>query len=129
MGKLALRNPKWQSVSTLLSPIVGCQSQKQKWNNMLYVRQYYWFILWLLLVSRKRNWYSASNSIGLIFTRSYGPMLLIMTPTSSNSDSAASVNHLGSYNWKNITTNQRCFVSLITTLRVIVMQLAPHSNY
>ena len=31
--------------------------------------------------SHKRNRYSASNSIGLIFTRSYHPTLLITTPT------------------------------------------------
>ena len=75
-----------------------CQSWKQKWKNQPITRSWiehcHWFILPLLLVtltkefsldhklqSHKRNQCSASDSVGLIFTRSYHSTLLITTPT------------------------------------------------
>ena len=75
-----------------------CQSWKQKWKNQPITRPWiehcHWFILPLLLVtltmefsldhklrSHKRNQCFASDSVGLIFTRSYHSTLLITTPT------------------------------------------------
>ena len=75
-----------------------CQSWKQKWKNQPITRPWiehcHWFILPLLLVtltmefsldhklqSHKWNQCSASDSVGLIFTRSYHSTLLITTRT------------------------------------------------
>jgi len=81
---------------------LDCRSRKQKRKNKPIARPGIkhcdWFILPLLLVtptmqfslgrkrrSHKRNRCSASDSIGLIFTRSYRSTLLITTPTTTPS--------------------------------------------
>ena len=77
---------------------LGCRSWKQKWKNQPIaksgIEHCHWFILLLLLTTptmqfsldrkqrrHKQNQCSASNSVGLIFTRSYRSTLLIATPT------------------------------------------------
>ena len=77
---------------------LGCLSQKQKWKNQPITRPgveyFHWFILPLLLVTEtmqflldrkqrnhKQNQCSASDSVSLIFSRSYSSTDLITTPT------------------------------------------------
>ena len=81
---------------------LGCRSRKQKRKNRPIARPVvehcHWFILPLLLAapttqflldrkgrSHKQNQCSASDSVGLIFTRSYRSKLLITTPTTTPS--------------------------------------------
>ena len=81
---------------------LGCRSRKQKRKTQSIARprieHYHWFILPLLLAtptmqfsldrkrrSHKQNQCSASDSVGLIFTRSYHFTLLITTPTTTPS--------------------------------------------
>ena len=77
---------------------LGCRSRKQKRKNQPIaksgIEHCHWFILPLLLATptmqfsldrkqrrHKQNQWSASDSVGLIFTRSYRSTLLIATPT------------------------------------------------
>ena len=79
---------------------LGCRSRKQKPKTQPIARpgieQCHWFILPLLLATptmqfsldrerrrHKQNQCSASDSVGLIFTRSYRSTLMITTPTPS----------------------------------------------
>ena len=81
---------------------LGCRSRKQKRKNQPIARprikHCHWFILPFLLAtptmhfsldrkrrSHKQNQCSASDSVGLIFTRSYRFTLLITTPTTTPS--------------------------------------------
>ena len=81
---------------------LGCRSRKQKRNTQPIARprieHCHWFILPLLLAtptmqfslvrkrrSHKQNQCSASDSVGLVFTRSYRFTLLITTPTTTPS--------------------------------------------
>ena len=81
---------------------LGCRSRKQKRKTQPIARpgieHCHWFILPLLLAtptmqfsldrkrrSHKKNQCSASDSVGLIFTRSYRFTLLITTPTTTPS--------------------------------------------
>ena len=85
---------------------LGCRSRKQKRKNQPIaksgIKHCHWFILPLLLatptmqffhlivsdgVISRRNQCSASDSVGLVFTRSYHFMLLIMTPTTTTTPS------------------------------------------
>ena len=80
----------------------GCRSRKQKRKNQPIaksgIEHCHWFILPLLLATptmqfsldlkqqrHKQNQCSASDSVGLIFTRSYCYALLITTPTTTPS--------------------------------------------
>ena len=82
----------------ILPFLPGCRSRKQKRKSQPFARPGIehcdWFILPLPLAtptmqfsvghkrrSHKWNWCSASDSVGLIFTRSYHSTLLITTPT------------------------------------------------
>ena len=79
---------------------LGCRSRKQKRKNQqiarLGIKHCHWFILPLLLAtptmqfsldrkrrSHKQNHYFASDSVGLVFTRSYHSTLLITTATTT----------------------------------------------
>ena len=81
---------------------LGCRSRKQKRKNQPIaksgIEHCHWFILPLLLATptkqfsldrkqrrHKQNQCSASDSVGLIFTRSYHSTLLITTPTTTPS--------------------------------------------
>ena len=81
---------------------LGCRSRKQKRKNQPIaksgIEHCHWFILPLLLATptmqfsldrkqrrHKQNQCSASDSVGLIFTRSYRSTLLITTPTTTPS--------------------------------------------
>ena len=81
---------------------LGCRSQKQKRKNQPIaksgIEHCHWFILPLLLATptmqfsldrkqrrHKQTQCSASDSVGLIFTRSYRSTLLIATPTTTPS--------------------------------------------
>ena len=81
---------------------LGCRSRKQKQKNQPIaksgIEHCHWFILPLLLATptmqfsldrkqrrHKQNQCSASDSVGLIFTRSYRSTLLITTPTTTPS--------------------------------------------
>ena len=81
---------------------LNCRSRKQKWKTQPIARPgmelCHWFILLLLLAtpteqfsldrkgrSHKQNQCSASDSVGLIFTRSYRFTLLITTKTTTPS--------------------------------------------
>ena len=90
---------------------LGCRSRKQKRKTQPIARHgiehCHWFILPLLLAtptmqfsldrkrrSHKQNQCSASDSVGLIFTRSYRFTLLITTPTTTPSLVKTSLNQL-----------------------------------
>ena len=86
--------------SLMIQGKLGCRSRKQKRKNQPIaksgIQHCHWFILPLLLATptkqfsldrkqrrHKQNQCSASDSIGLIFTRSYRSTLLIATPTTT----------------------------------------------
>ena len=88
--------------SLMIQLKLGCRSRKQKRKNQPIaksgIEHYHWFILPLLLATptmqfsldhkrrrHKQNQCSASDSVGLIFTRSYRSTLLIATPTTTPS--------------------------------------------
>ena len=88
------------TLSLMIQWKLGCQSRKQKRKNQTIARpgveHCQWFILPLLLAtptmqfsldrkrqSHKQNQCSASDSVGLIFTRSYRSALLITTLTTT----------------------------------------------
>ena len=90
---------------------LGCRSRKQKRKTQPITRPgielFHWFILPLLLTtptmqfsldrkrrSHKQNQCSASDSVGLIFTRSYRSTLLITTPTTTPSLVKTSLNRV-----------------------------------
>ena len=90
------------SPSLMMQSKLSCRSRKQKRKNQPIARpeieHCHWFILPLLLAtptmqfsldhkrrSHKENRCSASDSVGLIFTRSYRSTLLITTPTTTPS--------------------------------------------
>ena len=88
---------------------LGCRSRKQKRKNQPIaksgIEHCHWFILPLLLATptmqfsldrkqrrHQKNQCSASDSVGLIFTRSYRSTLLITTPTTTPSLVKTSLN-------------------------------------
>ena len=90
------------SPSLMIQWKLSCRRRKQKWKNQPITRpgieHCHWFILSLLLATptmqfslnrkrrrQKQNQCSASDSVGLIFTRSYRSTLLFTTPTATPS--------------------------------------------
>ena len=106
---------------------LGCRSRKQKRKNQPIaksgIEHCHWFILPLLLATptmqfsldckqrrHKQNQCSASDSVGLIFTRSYRSTLLITTPTTTPSLVKTSLKTTRElFGVRNRSENKACF--------------------
>ena len=107
---------------------LGCRGRKQKRKNQPIaksgIEHCHWFILLLLLATptmqfslvrkqqrHEQNQCSASDSVGLIFTRSYHYTLLIMTPTTIPSIVKTSLDGI----WLKVSRKERIFSENIGT--------------
>ena len=109
---------------------LGCRSRKQKRKNQPLakpgIEHCHWFILPLLIATptmqfsldrkqrrHKQNQCSASDSVGLIFARSYRSTLLITTPTTTPSLVKTSLKYClyRSMQWKSTISIERIVIS------------------